>query len=72
MFTPYTVRNVTLPNRIVVSPMAMYSARDGVLGDFHLVHLGSRALGGAGLVFAENDLRVRGCAHHPRLPRPLE
>ncbi|MDO1583741.1 bifunctional salicylyl-CoA 5-hydroxylase/oxidoreductase [Rhizobium oryzicola] len=53
MFTPYTVRNVTLPNRIVVSPMAMYSAKDGVLGDFHLVHLGSRALGGAGLVFAE-------------------
>ncbi|MGF9694248.1 bifunctional salicylyl-CoA 5-hydroxylase/oxidoreductase [Rhizobium sp. 0TCS1.26] len=53
MFTPYTVRGVTLPNRIVMSPMAMYSAKDGLLDDFHLVHLGSRALGGAGLVFAE-------------------
>ena len=53
MFTPYTVRGVTLPNRIVVSPMAMYSAADGMPNDFHLVHLGSRALGGAGLVFGE-------------------
>lgn len=53
MFTPYRLRDVTLPNRIVVSPMAMYSAADGVLGDFHLVHLGARAMGGAGLVFAE-------------------
>ncbi len=53
MFTPYTVRGVTLPNRIVVSPMAMYSAEDGAASDFHLVHLGSRAMGGAGLVFGE-------------------
>lgn len=53
MFTPYRVRNLTLANRIVVSPMAMYSARDGLIGDFHMVHLGSRAMGGAGLVFAE-------------------
>jgi anthraniloyl-CoA monooxygenase len=53
MFTPYTIRGVTLENRIVVSPMAMYSARDGVPNDFHLVHLGSRALGGAGLVYGE-------------------
>ncbi|RAI45344.1 bifunctional salicylyl-CoA 5-hydroxylase/oxidoreductase [Rhodoplanes roseus] len=53
MFTPYTARGVTLPNRIVVSPMAMYSARDGLIDDFHLVHLGARAMGGAGLVFAE-------------------
>ena len=53
MFTPFTVRGITLPNRIVVSPMAMYSAKDGLLDDFHLVHLGSRAMGGAGLVFAE-------------------
>jgi len=53
MFTPYTIRGVTLPNRIVVSPMAMYSAVDGMPSDFHLVHLGSRALGGAGLVFGE-------------------
>ncbi len=53
MFTPYTVRGVTLKNRIVVSPMAQYSAIDGLAGDYHLVHLGARAMGGAGLVFAE-------------------
>lgn len=53
MLTPFKVRDVVLKNRIVVSPMAQYSAVDGVAGDFHLVHLGSRAMGGAGLVFAE-------------------
>jgi anthraniloyl-CoA monooxygenase len=53
MFTPYSLRGTDLPNRIVMSPMAMYSAKDGMMDDFHLVHLGSRALGGAGLVFAE-------------------
>ncbi len=53
MFTPYTVRGVTLKNRVVVSPMAQYSAVDGLAGDYHLVHLGARAMGGAGLVFAE-------------------
>ncbi|MGA1803886.1 bifunctional salicylyl-CoA 5-hydroxylase/oxidoreductase [Rhizobium sp. HT1-10] len=53
MFTPFTLRDVTLPNRIVVSPMAMYSAKDGLINDFHMVHLGARALGGAGLIFAE-------------------
>jgi anthraniloyl-CoA monooxygenase len=53
MFTPYKVRGVVLKNRIVVSPMAQYSAEDGVAGDYHLMHLGARALGGAGLVMAE-------------------
>ena len=53
MFTPYTVRGLTLKNRIVVSPMAQYSAVDGVVGDYHLVHLGARAMGGAAMVFAE-------------------
>ncbi|MES2298849.1 MAG: bifunctional salicylyl-CoA 5-hydroxylase/oxidoreductase [Pseudomonadota bacterium] len=53
MLTPYRVRGVTLKNRIAVSPMAQYSASDGVPGDYHLVHLGARALGGAALVFAE-------------------
>lgn len=53
MLLPLTARSITLANRVVVSPMAMYSAVDGVPGDFHLVHLGGRALGGAGLVFAE-------------------
>ena len=53
MFTPYTLRGVTLKNRVVVSPMAQYSCSDGVPGEFHLVHLGARALGGAGMVMAE-------------------
>ena len=53
MLTPFTVRGVTLQNRIVVSPMAMYSAADGLIDDFHMVHLGARAMGGAALVFAE-------------------
>jgi anthraniloyl-CoA monooxygenase len=53
MFTPFRLRGVTLANRIVVSPMAQYSAVDGMPTDHHLVHLGARALGGAGLVFVE-------------------
>ena len=53
MLTPFQARGVTLANRIVVSPMAMYSAVDGLIGDFHIAHLGARAMGGAGLVFAE-------------------
>ncbi|MEV6315627.1 bifunctional salicylyl-CoA 5-hydroxylase/oxidoreductase [Streptomyces sp. NPDC051776] len=53
MFTPFRLRGLTLRNRVVVSPMDMYSAGDGVPGDFHLVHLGARALGGAGLVMTE-------------------
>jgi anthraniloyl-CoA monooxygenase len=53
MLTPYKVRGVLLKNRILVSPMAQYSAVDGVPGDYHLVHLGARALGGAALVFTE-------------------
>jgi anthraniloyl-CoA monooxygenase len=53
MFTPFRLRGLTLANRVVVSPMAMYSAQDGVPGDFHLVHFGARALGGAGLIYTE-------------------
>lgn len=53
MFTPLRLRGLSLPNRVVVSPMCMYSAEDGTVNDFHLVHLGARALGGAGLVFTE-------------------
>ena len=53
MLMPFKVRELTLKNRIVVSPMATYSAVDGVPQDFHLVHLGARALGGAALVFVE-------------------
>jgi anthraniloyl-CoA monooxygenase len=53
MFTPFQLRDMTLRNRVVMSPMAMYSAQDGVPDDFHLVHYGARALGGAGLVVTE-------------------
>ncbi|MDB5945221.1 MAG: namA [Ramlibacter sp.] len=53
MFTPFTLRGVTLKNRVVVSPMAQYSCVDGMPADYHLVHLGARATGGAGLVMAE-------------------
>jgi anthraniloyl-CoA monooxygenase len=53
MFTPFTARGVTLKNRIVVSPMAQYSCVDGLPADYHLVHLGARAMGGAGMVVAE-------------------
>ena len=53
MFQPYRIGGLELKNRIVVSPMDMYSATDGVPGNFHLVHLGSKALGGAGLVMTE-------------------
>jgi anthraniloyl-CoA monooxygenase len=53
MFLPFQLREMQLANRVVVSPMATYSAQDGVPNDFHLVHLGARALGGAGLVFTE-------------------
>ncbi|MBA2628344.1 MAG: bifunctional salicylyl-CoA 5-hydroxylase/oxidoreductase [Gemmatimonadales bacterium] len=53
LFTPYTLRGLTLLNRVVVSPMDMYSATDGTPNDFHVVHLGARALGGAGLLMTE-------------------
>lgn len=68
MFTPFTLRSVTLSNRVVVSPMAQYSCVDGTPDDYYLVHLGSRAHGGAGLVFTEMtcvsaDARISpGCA----------
>lgn len=68
MFNPLRLRGMQLDNRIVVSPMCMYSAKDGTVGDWHLVHLGSRAIGGAGLVIAEmtdvsRDGRISpGCA----------
>ncbi len=53
MFQPLRLREMTIANRAVVSPMCMYSANEGVPGDFHLVHYGSRAIGGAGLIFTE-------------------
>ncbi|HEX6374563.1 MAG TPA: bifunctional salicylyl-CoA 5-hydroxylase/oxidoreductase [Allosphingosinicella sp.] len=53
MFAPYRLRELRLDNRVVVSPMAMYSASEGIPNDFHLVHYGTRAQGGAGLVYTE-------------------
>jgi anthraniloyl-CoA monooxygenase len=53
MFTPFKVRRLSLKNRVIVSPMAVYMAEDGVPNDFHLVHMGSRAMGGAAMVFTE-------------------
>ena len=68
MFTPFRLRDLVIPNRVVVSPMCQYVAEDGTVGDWHMVHLGSRAIGGAGLVMAEmtdvsRDARISvGCA----------
>jgi len=68
MFLPFQLRDMRLVNRVVVSPMAMYSARDGVPNELHLVHFGARAMGGAGLIFTEMtcvspDARITpGCA----------
>ena len=53
LFQPFALRGMVVPNRVVVSPMCMYSAVDGMPGDWHMVHYGSRAIGGAGLMFTE-------------------
>jgi 2,4-dienoyl-CoA reductase-like NADH-dependent reductase (Old Yellow Enzyme family) len=53
LFQPISFRSVTARNRIVVSPMCQYSARDGLGSDWHVQHLGARAAGGAGIVFTE-------------------
>ena len=53
LFSPFKLAELNLPNRIVVSPMCQYSCDDGFATDWHLVHLGSRAVGGAGLIFTE-------------------
>lgn len=81
LFAPFTSRGVTLRNRIVVSPMCEYSARDGFANDWHVVHLGSRAVGGAGLIVTEaiavtadgrispDDLGIYADAHIEELAR---
>ena len=53
LFSPLTIRNMTLKNRLVVSPMQQYSSPEGIVGSWHLVHLGSRAVGGAALIITE-------------------
>jgi 2,4-dienoyl-CoA reductase-like NADH-dependent reductase (Old Yellow Enzyme family) len=81
LFSPLTLRDITLRNRIAVSPMCQYSSPDGLATDWHLVHLGSRAVGGAALVMAEataieprgrispHDLGIWSDAHVPPLAR---
>src|SRR5579872_6274915 len=81
LFAPLTLRGVTFRNRIAVSPMCEYSSTEGFANDWHLVHLGSRAVGGAGLVFTEatavtadgrispEDLGIWSDAHIPTLSR---
>lgn len=62
LFTPHTIRRVTLKNRIVLSPMLTYRAHEGRISDWHLIHLGKFAIGGAGLVFMESTkVDARGC-----------
>ena len=84
LFTPLTVRGTTIRNRIAVSPMCMYSSVDGFANDWHFVHLGTRAVGGAGLVFTEatavtaegrispQDLGIWSDEHVPGLARIVE
>src|SRR3984885_12117024 len=79
LFEPLKLRGVTFRNRICVSPMCQYSSVDGLADDWHLVHLGSRAIGGAGVVFTEaaavspegritpGDLGIWSDAHIPQL-----
>jgi 2,4-dienoyl-CoA reductase-like NADH-dependent reductase (Old Yellow Enzyme family) len=81
LFEPLNIKSITLKNRIVVSPMCQYSAQDGFANDWHLVHLGSRAIGGAGLIITEatavasdgritySDLGIWKDEHIPNLQR---
>src|SRR3954466_11260614 len=70
LFTPLALRGLTLRNRVVVSPMCQYSSDDGFINDWHFVHLGSRAVGGASLVLMEaTGVEARGRTS-PRHNRP--
>ncbi|MEM7237759.1 MAG: NADH:flavin oxidoreductase/NADH oxidase, partial [Pseudomonadota bacterium] len=65
LFSPFSLRGITFKNRVAVSPMSQYRAIDGYANDWHLVHLGRFALGGAGLVFAEaTAVEARGRRTH--------
>jgi 2,4-dienoyl-CoA reductase-like NADH-dependent reductase (Old Yellow Enzyme family) len=84
LFEPLAIRSVCLRNRIAVSPMCMYSSEDGFANEWHLVHLGSRAVGGAGLVLTEaaaveadgrispDDLGIWQDSHIPFLARIVD
>ena len=72
LFSPVTLRRVSLPNRIVVSPMCQYSSQDGRANDWHLIHLGGLALSGAALLFIEATAVEPDGRITPQRPRPLE
>src|SRR6185295_668608 len=84
LFDPLTIRDLTLANRIVMSPMCQYSSRDGFANDWHFVHLAARAVGGAGLILTEasavapegrispSDLGIWSDAHVAELTRVIE
>src|SRR6059058_1068351 len=84
LFDPLAIRDLNFANRVFVSPMCQYSSEDGFANDWHLVHLGSRAVGGAGLVITEaaavvpegritpNDLGIWKDEHIPTLKRIVE
>jgi NADH:flavin oxidoreductase / NADH oxidase family len=71
LFTPYTLKGVTLRNRIAMSPMTMHRATDGRRNDFQVMLMGSRAAGGFGLVFPEQNRHHAGRPHRHRLRRHL-
>lgn len=68
MFAPFRILNLTLANRVVVSPVLTYAAEDGVIGDFHIAHYGARAMGGAGLVVTEMTAVSADARITPRCP----
>ena len=69
LFSPITLRGLTLPNRVVVSPMCQYNSNNGSANDWHLMHLGNMSLGCAGLVMLRDDQRQSARAH-PRRNAP--
>ena len=72
LFSPITLRGLTLPNRIMVAPMCQYSAEDGAANDWHFTHLDSLALSGAGAVLHRGDRGGSDRPHHAGLPRAVE
>ena len=68
LFSPFTMRGLTLPNRVVVSPMCQYNSTNGSANDWHLMHLGNMSLGAAGLVMCGDDQRQSGGRISPNAP----
>ena len=69
LFSPITMRGLTLPNRVVVSPMCQYNSDNGSANDWHLMHLGNMSLGCAGLVMSRDDRRQPARAHFAAMCR---